>query len=509
MRRIFTTYLFLTTFAGFCQQVTDSITIVPGIDMDITDIRSQYEYISHKGRLYTYNFDYDLFPPFRDGLTSHRTIKPTTQEGYRLHQAVTSRFTRVKPLFDFNGFGSHPNNTFELGYRAGAGAYWEGRFRDKWNIYLAGVTGLYEGDSSYMPRSYFNWQEGNTRLYTDIRSRVSFSPNKIFNFQTGIDHNFIGEGSRSLFISDYGTPYPFGMIKANFWRVEYTILYQFMREGMPGDWQGKFASSHHLSFNAAKWLNIGVFETVIFNPSDTLLERGFDVEYLNPVVFYRPQEYSIGSSDNVLLGLDLTARHKNYTFYSQFIIDEFVVSEIRARSQWWANKFGGQFGIKGNFRKGDNIFFARTELNFVRPYTYAHLNDKLNHGNQGRPLAHPYGANFAEILAEVRWAKNNWRGQFFLNFAQRGGDTGSINYGADIYLPYINRPEDDFGHFIGQGNASNTWLFRWRIAYKLQKLYDVSLFAEYNLRYIVQSSQAQNLFSVGLRTNLWNDYRNY
>ncbi|MCR9171373.1 MAG: hypothetical protein NXI10_02700 [bacterium] len=504
------TYLFIAVaLSGRTQVITDSIAIPTPI-RDISDIRDTYEYITYKGRIGYYNFDFDLFPPTRHGILTHHTLKPITLGGHRRFQALSSKETKWRPLADFNGFGGNPNSTdFEAGYRAGAGVYWRGHFKDKWNFHLAGVAGTYDGDSSYMPRSYFNWQEGNRRLYTDIRSRISFSPNKIFNFQTGIDHNHIGEGLRSLFISDYGNPYPFGMIKANFWRVEYSILYQFMREGMPGNWKGKFASSHHISFNAAKWLNIGVFETVIFNPGDTLLNRGFDVEYLNPVVFYRPQEYSIGSSDNVLLGLDLTARHKNYTFYSQFIIDEFVLSEIRARSQWWANKYGGQFGLKANFKKGNHVFFARTEMNFVRPYTYAHLNDKLNHGNQGRPLAHPYGANFAEVLGEVRWARNNWRGQFFMNYSQRGGDTDSINYGADIYLPYINRPEDDFGHFIGQGNARNSWLFRWRIAFKLEKFYWASIFAEYNLRYTVQTNEVQNLFSIGLRSNLWNDYRNY
>jgi len=510
MVRLLLTYLFvIIAFAGRSQQTDDSITITRVDVTDIERIMPQYENVSYKGRIRYYNFDTDLLPTVRSGLTTHHTFKPITKNGYHSFPASSSRETRLRPLMDFNGFGSNTNNgDFELGYRAGAGMYWRGHFKDKWNFHLAGVAGVYDGDSSYMPRSYFNWQEGNTRLYSDIRSRISFSPNKIFNFQAGLDHNHIGEGSRSLFISDYGNPYPFGMVRANFWRVEYTVLYQFMREGAPGNYQGKFASSHHISFNAANWLNIGVFETVIFNPSDTLLGRGFEVEYLNPVVFYRPQEYSLGSSDNVLLGLDLTARHKNFTFYSQFIIDEFFLTEIRARSQWWANKYGGQLGVKANFRKGRNVFFARTEMNFVRPYTYAHLNDELNHSNQGSPLAHPYGANFAEILGEVRWGRGNWRGQFFVNYTQRGGDTDSLNYGADIYLPYINRPYE-YGHFIGQGIAANTWLFRWRAAYKFQKLYGASLFAEYNLRYTVQGKTARHLFSIGLRTNLWNDYRNY
>ncbi|GAB5416872.1 MAG: hypothetical protein Crog4KO_17390 [Crocinitomicaceae bacterium] len=518
MRFLLLTYLIiLLPIVGWGQITPDTTQNVRAVIPDsvfgrINNTDSQifqyYNVATGKGRIHYYNFDSDLFS-YSYGATAHSSLKPTTQNSQFQYLQRDLNASNMRPLFDFNGFGSNPNNgDFEMGYRTGAGVQWQGYYKDQWNIHLAGVQGIYDGDSSYRPRAYFNWREGNTNLYTDLRSRISFSPNKIFNFQAGIDHNFIGEGSRSLFLSDYGNPYPFGLIRAEFWRLEYVVLYQFMREGSQGNWNPKFSSSHHISFNAAPWLNIGVFETVIFNPRDTLLNRGFEVEYLNPVVFYRPQEYAVGSADNVLLGLDLTSKLEHFTLYSQFIIDEFFLSEIRERTGWWANKFGGQLGVKANFSKGDHLFFTRAEMNFVRPYTYTHLNDKLNHGNQGRPLAHPYGANFAEVLGEVRWAKDNWRGHFFVNYAQRGGDTDSLNYGADIYLPYINRPYER-GHFIGQGNATHTMLFRWRIARKLPKVYNVSAFAEYNLRYTVQSNSTQHLVSVGLRTNLWNDYRNY
>jgi hypothetical protein len=509
MKRVLMVYLFLSISCSSWSQSDTARKVVDAVTIEqIEPIYQHYHPVSDKGRIHYYNFDSELIQP-NLSIHNHRSLKPYVQRSAFMLQRREMNYKKWQPLADFNGFGGNPDvATSSLGYRAGAGVYYHHAFKDKWHLHLAGVQGIYDGDSLYRPRAYFNWKEGDVNLYTDIRSRISFSPNHIFNFQAGIDHNFLGEGSRSLFISDYGNPYPFGLIRTQFWRVEYAILYQFMREGPPGDRQGKFASSHHLSFNPAPWLNIGVFETVVFNPRDTLLNRGFEVEYLNPVIFYRPQEYAIGSADNVLLGLDLTAQHKNYIFYSQFVIDEFAINEIRARSQWWANKYGGQLGVKATYRKNDDTFFARVEMNFVRPYTYAHLNDKLNHGNQGRALAHPYGANFAEILGEVRWWRNAWRGQFFVNYALRGRDTDIHNYGANIYEPYINRPYE-YGHFIGQGVQENSWLLRGRIAYKIKQLYNVSAFAEYNFRYIVQTEATRHLFSVGIRSNLWNDYRNY
>lgn len=443
-------------------------------------------------------------------LRSHTFLKPEVLM-VKSSNHIKSKTANLSPLVDLNGFISQSENTTtenRIGFRVGAGASWDAFYNNKWHIKLNAVQGIYSGDSAYRPKSYFNWKEGNSNLYSDIRSRISYTPNHIFNFQAGIDHNFYGEGSRSLFLSDMGNPYPFGLIRTRFWRLEYSILYQFFREGGQNNWNGKFASTHHISFNAAKWLNLGIFETVIFNPSDTLLNRGFDVEYLNPIVFYRPQEYSVGSSDNVLLGVDVTAKFKNYTLYSQFILDEFLLSEIRARSQWWANKFGGQFGAKAYFQLQRWRLFTRVELNFVRPYTYAHLNEQLNYGNQGMPLAHPYGSNFAEILGEVNLQKGNYSIYGFLSYTLRGSNTNGANYGGNVYDPYINRPYE-YGHFIGQGSQDNRWLLRVMAERRFPKFYNTSLFVEANLNYSIQTEKAGGLVLLGVRKKLWNDYRNY
>ena len=116
--------------------------------------------------------------------------------------------------------------------------------------------------------------------------RIAFQPHKYFNFQLGLDKNFIGEGCRSLFLSDYGKPYAFGKMQTHFWHLEYTILYQGLTEQYQNKTRLKFGSSHFLSWNVTSWLNINFFESVIFQAKDTLLQRGFDPEYLNPFVFF-------------------------------------------------------------------------------------------------------------------------------------------------------------------------------------------------------------------------------
>lgn len=397
----------------------------------------------------------------------------------------------------------------KLNYRAGAGFIWESNFSPKWYLRAGMNLIINEGDSLLLG-NYFHSVE-NSKIDLQPSARLAFTPNKYFNFQTGIDKNFIGDGSRSLFLSDYGKSYPFAQVRTKFWHVEYTMLYQFMRENFQNENRSKFIASHHISWNATKWLNFGLFETVVFQPKDTLLNRGFDVEYLNPLVFYRPQEYSLGSADNVLIGASFSARFINRTMlYGQFIIDEFLLSEIRARNGWWGNKFGGQIGFKGRMKFLKQNFGFRLELNAVRPYTYAHLNSLANYGNQGSTLSHPLGANFAEFLGELKWQKERVFVKATAVFGNQGWDIGVNSYGSNIYQPYTLRPYDYYFR-IGEGKRNYFGRLNLFGAYQLSEKGNLQAFGEVQLRFdsAAQDHNFRVVPMIGIRSNLWNDYRNY
>lgn len=434
----------------------------------------------------------------RSGRT-HTSLKPSIRQT-DLH----SNYVKFSALSDLNYV-----HRDESHYKLGIGGEVSAVLKNKWYFQVAAIQGASNLDSIFEPKSYVTVPKSDVNLYTDIRSRVSYTPNHIFNFQVGLDHNFIGEGCRSLFLSDYGKPYPFGLIRANFWRFEYSVLYQFMKERDQNRWEGKFASSHHISFNPTKWLNIGIFETVIFQPKDTLVQRGFDVEYLNPLVFYRPQEYSLGSSDNVLLGMEISGHiNDRHTIYSQVILDEFYLSELKAKTGWWANKYGVQIGIKGRFEMGKHRFLYRTEYNFVRPYTYSHISEELNHGNQGYSLAHPYGSNFMEMLGELKWNLGKWNAKLFMNYAVKGEDKDGFSYGGDVYQPYVNRPYE-YGHYVGQGAQVNRFNAIVTGSYLLLEHGKLHVFAENHFRFATNQSSMNYMLVVGIRSQLWNDYRNY
>lgn len=430
------------------------------------------------------------------GIDQHHSLKPYI----RRNLGNTGNYLQLTALSDLNYVQEKHG-----AYKTGLGFSLRSSIHSKWYIDLKGVQGI-SNLSNYLPMSYLRGKhKKGLYAYTDIRSRISYTPNELLNFQAGVDHHFLGEGNRSLLLSDYGRPYPFGSIRAKFWRVEYSILYQFLSEEKNGRQDGKFASSHHLSLNLAKWWNIGIFESVLFQPKDSSLNRGFDVEYLNPLIFYRPQEYSLGSSDNVLLGLDMSFRFKKQVLYTQLLFDEFSLAEIRAKSGWWASKYAIQLGVKGHIR---GKWFYRAEFNMARPYTYSHISSDLNYGNKGTVLAHPYGANFMEALGELKFTSGRWLGKLFFNYYMRGSSQDGFNYGEDIYQPYINRPYE-YGHVIGSGKQENGVTQSITIAYRILDHGKMHAFIENQFRYALQREELNHMLVVGIRSYLWNDYRNY
>ena len=137
-------------------------------------------------------------------------------------------------------------------------------------------------------------------------ANITFAPSKFFDFQLGYGRNFIGDGYRSLFESDGASPYPYFKINTNFWKIKYTNTYMWLKDVRPDvtlekTYATKFMANHYLSWNVSNKLNLGFFESVVWTDTNN---RGFDINFVNPIIFYRSVEFSSSSrSGNALLGM--------------------------------------------------------------------------------------------------------------------------------------------------------------------------------------------------------------
>lgn len=358
------------------------------------------------------------------------------------------------------------------------------------------------------------WDFGDERHRAGIypHARVSYAPYDFLNLQVGFDQNFIGQGSRSMLLGDYTAPYPFVQLRTKIWRLEMTNLYQFFNEDKLGENIPKYASTHFFNYYVTPRLQIGLFESVVFAPKDTVMNRGYELAYLNPFLFYRPTEYGLGSQDRLVVGLNLSYEFNPIMIYGQFVLDEFVLSELMEKTRWWANKYGGQIGVKGKVEISPTVKFqGLAELNFARPFIYSHLDVNTVYGHKGRPLAHPMGSNFVEVYTEASFIFQSGlalKPRFF--FAQQGGFDGSeeVSYGNNVYQSYVKRPFDHGFHIGGNGKL-NRIHFSMEVSYTLSKKLKLEAFVRPGMQFVqIGSDGYGGMFHLigGVRTSLWRDH---
>jgi hypothetical protein len=348
--------------------------------------------------------------------------------------------------------------------------------------------------------------------YLNLTGYLSWQVADFMNLQVGRDKVFFGDGYRSLFVSDNSNAYPFFKGTVDIWKVKYTILYSFFNEKdsltATNFNAKKYSASHILSWNIGRRLNFNMFETVIWRGQDSLGYRGFDVNYLNPIIFYRPVEFSLGSPDNVIMGFGGRLRlFKTTHLYGQFLLDEFNLSELKVKTGWWGNKYGIQAGIKTYRLFGIKNLYALGEVNIVRPFTYSHGSYMENNGNYSQPLAHPLGANFAEGIANLRYQKNRLYINTLLNIYVYGADD-TLNRGNNIYRSYDdNRLE--YGNKLFQGTKHKITSIEISVGYILNPKWQLSARIGYkriiDKKYVSTSFDTyQQFFFFGLSTAIGN-----
>jgi hypothetical protein len=364
---------------------------------------------------------------------------------------------------------------------------------------------------------------GNNNKYTfsNFTGHISYSPIRIVNFQLGKDKMFIGDGYRSLLLSDVANNYPYFKTNVNIWKLQYSFWYSAFKDiyntnGSLSNSLNKYGTFHYLSYNARPGFNISFFETEIWQGKDTNRTRNFDPNYLNPVIFYRPVEYSLGSGDNALLGLNSSCKFlKNYKLYGQVVIDEFNLAQIRLKKHWWGNKQGFQIGFKYQNVFGIKNLSLQAEYNYVRPYTYSHGSPQQNYSHFNQPLAHPFGANFTESLGFLSYKHERWQIDLKGTYAVIGKDTAGSSYsvGQNIFLSYnLRGNNNEYGHLIMQGVKTTFAQGEIKFSYFVIRGLNLRFEAGYIQRYLKNDHGYFNqtpFVYIGIKTSMYNFYRDF
>ena len=399
----------------------------------------------------------------------------------------------------------------------------QGRFAEYFNAYAESIKPD-GGNPAIIPGFGIAKQfRSDSYDYPIATGYVSYTPNNFFNLQFGHGKQFIGDGYRSLMLSDNASPYPYLQLNTTVWKLKYTNTWMSLRDVRPevtadGSFRTKYMANHYLSYNVSRRLNLGFFETVVWENDN---DRGFDLNYLNPIVFYRAIEFSTGSrGGNALLGLTFKYKWSDrLNNYGQLLVDEFSSSDVLAREGSYKNKTAYQLGTKYYSAFGIPNLNLQLEYNRVRPFTYSHNTVVLNYGHNNQSLAHTLGTNFSEFIAIARYRYQRLYASAKFVQAKRGlefldPDSDVFN-GGSIYGSEDFR-EGDLNHELGQGNTVDFRHIELDAGYVINPSSQLKLFTRIILRsFSPEVSEGPNKqgnttwWSVGLRTDLFNWYRDF
>ncbi|WP_460617460.1 capsule assembly Wzi family protein [Hymenobacter ruber] len=373
--------------------------------------------------------------------------------------------------------------------------------------------------------------QNNQYDFFSARGYITYAATKHINVQLGHDRNFIGNGYRSLILSDYSAPYFFLKLNTRIWKFNYQNLFAELaaqKRNADQVYPKKYLALHHLSLDVTDNFNIGVFESVIAGSAS----NRFELQYLNPVIFYRAIEQNVGSPDNAMLGMDFKWNILHTAqLYGQVVLDEFKLSEIRAGNGWWSNKQAVQVGAKYIDVAGIRNLDLQAEVNYIRPYTYQHVSYYTAYTNYQQPLAHPMGANLTEVLGVLSYqplprlnlvakaiyteqgldygydAAGNviTKGPLSNDVPEAGITPGRIaNYGGNPLVPYNSHPMD-YNNRTGQGNKSRLLHTDFTATYqpRLNLFLDAKLIARHQTYSLTPAANVNEVYaSLAVRWNI-------
>jgi len=276
--------------------------------------------------------------------------------------------------------------------------------------------------------------------YAMASGYVSYSPIKALNVQIGHGKHFVGDGYRSLLLSDNAFNYPYARITTTFGKFQYTNLYtSFMNltnggnkipPGIERLFQKKVGSFQTLSVNLFRRLQLGLFQGMIWEAADSNNRQHVNFNTFDPVIGINTFNYGLHGKNNLLLGFLFKVKiSKSIFMYAQYVLDDIKGKDtIEMR-----NKSGYQLGFKYYHAFTIRNLMLQGEYNSVRPYTYTSSNPQQSYTHYNQALAHPLGANFIEAIGRLNYRIRDFFTEVKLNYIVKGTDSLFTNFGGNVF----------------------------------------------------------------------------
>lgn len=450
------------------------------------------------------------------------------QENLFIIYDTTSKFyCTVDPLFNFQGSLDYSDSNKKY-YQNSRGILIQGSLGNKFAF--SSTFWENQADFPYYLNQYVQQYgiapgSGRTKAFgTDgydfsmSEAYLSYSPSEHFNFQGGYGKNFIGDGYRSLLLSDNSLAYPYFRTTITVWHIQYTMLYALFTDPFAdpsimanneGLFQRKAAVFQYFSWNFNSKTEGGFFASMISTPTTPSNHLPLNAGFFDPIIGVNALTYGLSSTDNVAVGSTLKYKFsEHFMAYGQLFVDDFPYNFKLVDFQ---NRTGHQVGVKYYRTFGKFWGEFQLEYNEARPYTYGAQDSLQNYSNYNQPLADPLGANFREVIGFIRMRYRHFSLNIEADYAQQGLDTAHVNFGSNVFLPL---PANYPNHNMLSGNEATLLYMDAHISYLLNPHTNMNFtigvsYRTYNTVSSIGNEPPMTLFYIGFRTSIENVYNDF
>ena len=242
----------------------------------------------------------------------------------------------------------------------------------------------------------------------------------------------------------------------------------------------KYFSANRLKLSFENLFDVGIAESIIHS-------RGFELAYLNPVIFYKFVEHSLQDRDNGTIFADIQTHFlKDFELQGTFFLDENILSNLSDFTKA-SNKTAYQLGFFWYEPVGLKNLSLIFEYTKIRPFVYTHFNPKNAYSAFGVGIGHPIGPNADQVFTKLSYNLSD-RVRFNLEFQKiRKGENivdanGELvrNVGGDISQGFRGGIDSDTALFL-DGVRINTDHVRFNVVFEPIKNYVFDLNYVYNL----------------------------
>lgn len=327
--------------------------------------------------------------------------------------------------------------------------------------------------------------QGGTKRYKDdgfdfamASSYISYSPSKRVNVQVGSGKHFVGNGHRSLLLSDVAFNYPFLKLNTNWLnnKLQYQNLYTIYQDlnrlvstsSTQGLFERKQGATHYLEFSPNNKVSLGLFESTIFPSLDSSGNIGVGVNYWMPIIFLNTVVEGDKEKGNNLVGLNFTINLvKRIQFYGQYAM----------------------LGENERYQIGTKLF---PHKNLLLQAEYNSLSDVrsnnlFHHYNES--LTHPVSYESSELVGICHYQKGRFLTRGSMNMIL--SDKLNISF-LDLRQSYIVNPS--FNFTLHGGIQIRAVEYDFEIPLSMVKGYAGGTFTNATIIYFGLSTNLQNLY---------------